>query len=345
VITVGVIGYGYWGPNLVRNFAEVPGGRVGFVADLRSARLAQVTARYPTAKVSTDYRDVIKDPSVDAVAIATPVSSHFDLAIEALRAGKHVMVEKPMTSTSEQSLTLIEEAEKRGLVLMVDHTFVYTNAVMKMRELTQSGDLGEIYYYDSVRINLGLFQHDVNVLWDLAVHDLSIMDYVLSRMPISVSATGLAHVPGQPANIAYMTMFFEGRMIAHVHVNWLAPVKVRRTLLGGSRRMILFDDLEASEKIKVYDRGISLNPSQENVYQMLIGYRSGDMWAPQLGITEALQTEARHFIDCIEHRKTPTTDGQAGLRVVRLLEAATLSLSRQGTLVSLDSLRSLGTPS
>jgi predicted dehydrogenase len=251
----------------------------------------------------------------------------------ALRAGKHVLVEKPMTATSEQSMTLIDEAEKRGLVLMVDHTFVYTSAVARMRELTQNGELGEIYYYDSVRINLGLFQHDVNVLWDLAVHDLSIMDYVLAQTPVAVSATGLAHVPGQPENIAYMTMFFGGRLIAHVHVNWLAPVKVRRTLLGGSRRMIVFDDLEASEKIKVYDRGISVNPSQENVYQMLVGYRSGDMWAPQLGITEALHTEAKHFLHCIENKKTPTTDGHAGLRVVRLLEAATRSMAQQGALV------------
>ena len=335
MITVGVIGYGYWGPNLVRNFAETPGARVGFVTDKRTERLSHVRARYPATKVSTDYRDLITDPGVDAVAIATPVSSHFDLAMEALRAGKHVLVEKPITSTSEQATALIAEADKRGLVLMVDHTFVYTNAVGKMRELTQAGDLGEIYYYDSVRINLGLFQHDVNVLWDLAVHDLSIMDFVLGLSPVAVSATGLAHVPGQPENIAYMTMFFDGRLIAHVHVNWLAPVKVRRTLLGGSRRMILFDDLEVSEKIKVYDRGISVNPSQENVYQMLIGYRAGDMWAPQLGITEALQTEARHFIDCIEHRKTPTTDGQAGLRVVRLLEAATRSMAQQGALVPL----------
>jgi predicted dehydrogenase len=336
MITVGVIGYGYWGPNLVRNFAEVPGGRVGFVTDMRDARLSQVRTRYPAVKASTDYRDVINDTSVDAVAIATPVSTHFDLAMAALRAGKHVLVEKPMTSTSEQSIALIEEADKRGLVLMVDHTFVYTTAVAKIHELVQNGDLGEIYYYDSVRINLGLFQHDVNVLWDLAVHDLSIMDYVLAgQTPVSVSATGLAHVPGQPENIAYMTMFFDGRLIAHVHVNWLAPVKVRRTLLGGSRRMIVFDDLETSEKIKVYDRGISLNPSQENVYQMLIGYRAGDMWAPQLGLAEALQTEARHFIDCIESRKTPTTDGRAGLRVVRLLEAATRSMSQQGALVPL----------
>jgi predicted dehydrogenase len=335
MITVGVIGYGYWGPNLVRNFSEAPGGRVGFVTDIRAERLPQITARYPGMKVSVDSRDLLRDPAVDAVVVATPVSTHFDLAMAALRAGKHVLVEKPMTATSDQSLALIDEAEKRGLVLMVDHTFVYTNAVRKIRELTQGGDLGDIYYYDSVRINLGLFQHDVNVLWDLAVHDLSIMDFVLGQTPVSVSATGLAHVSGQPENIAYMTMFFEGRLIAHVHVNWLAPVKVRRTLLGGSRRMIVFDDLEASEKIKVYDRGISVNPSQENVYQMLIGYRAGDMWAPQLGVTEALQTEARHFIDCIANRKRPITDGHAGLRVVRLLEAATHSMSNHGRLVPL----------
>jgi predicted dehydrogenase len=335
VITVGVIGYGYWGPNLVRNFAEAPDGRVGFVTDVRAERLSQVPTRYPGAKVSADYRDLLKDPAVDAVVVATPVSTHFDLAMAALRAGKHVLVEKPMTATSEQSLALIDEAEKRGLVLMVDHTFVYTNAVRKIRELTQGGDIGEIYYYDSVRINLGLFQHDVNVLWDLAVHDLSIMDYVLGQTPLSVSATGLSHVNGEPENIAYMTMFFDGKLIAHVHVNWLAPVKVRRTLLGGSRRMIVFDDLEASEKIKVYDRGISVNPSPENVYQMLIGYRAGDMWAPQLPLGEALQAEARHFIECIEQRRTPTTDGQAGLRVVRLLEAATLSMAQRGALVPL----------
>src|SRR5581483_8191947 len=228
VITIGVIGYGYWGPNLVRNFAETPGARVGFVTDLRPERLAQVTARYPATKVSTDYRDLLNDASIDAVVIATPVSSHFDLGMAALRAGKHVLIEKPITASVEQAEILIAEAAKRKLVLMVDHTFVYTNAVVKIRELVEQGDLGEVYYYDSVRINLGLFQHDVNVLWDLAVHDLSIMDFVLNQSPVAVSATGLSHVPGQPENIAYMTMLFEGRLIAHLHVNWLAPVKVRR---------------------------------------------------------------------------------------------------------------------
>ncbi|MEQ1572691.1 MAG: Gfo/Idh/MocA family oxidoreductase [Vicinamibacterales bacterium] len=335
MITVGVIGYGYWGPNLVRNFAEAPGARVGFVTDLRAERLSQVSARYPSVKVSTDHRDLLADPGIDAVAIATPVSTHFELGMAALRAGKHLLIEKPMASSSAQARALIDEAGRRRLVLMVDHTFVYTSAVGKMRELTQSGELGDIYYYDSVRINLGLFQHDVNVLWDLAVHDLSIMDFVLMREPLSVSATGLAHVAGKPENIAYMTMFFDGALIAHVHANWLAPVKVRRTLLGGSRRMIVFDDLEASEKIKVYDRGISLNPSPESVYQMLVGYRAGDMWAPHLPLGEALQVEARHFVECIDQSIAPRTDGHAGLRVVRLLEAASQSMAQQGRPVSI----------
>ena len=319
----------------MRNFAETPGVRVGYVTDLRPERLAAVAARYPSVKTSTSHADLIADASVDAVIIATPVSTHFELALAALEAGKHVLVEKPLTSASEDALRLIDAAARRNLVLMVDHTFVYTGAVMKMRELTAAGDLGDVYYYDSVRINLGLFQHDVNVLWDLAVHDLSIMDYVLNVQPVAVSATGLSHVAGEPQNIASMTMFFDGPLIAHVHANWLAPVKVRRTLLGGSRRMIVFDDLEASEKIKVYDRGISLNPSPENVYQMQVGYRAGDMWAPQLAVREALATEAAHFVQCVTERRTPTTDGHAGLRVVRLLEAASESMRRQGNLVTL----------
>jgi len=337
VIGVGVIGYGYWGPNIVRNFAELATARVTVVCDRLPERLAAVERRYPGARVTTDAAALIADPAVDAVAIATPVQQHFDLAMMALRAGKHVLVEKPIASSSEQAARLIEEAARRRLVLMVDHTFVYTSAVRTMRELVQAGDLGDLYYYDSVRINLGLFQHDVNVLWDLAVHDLSIMDHVLRRQPTAVSATGLAHVPGQPENIAYMTMFFDGPLIAHVHVNWLAPVKVRRTLLGGSRRMVLFDDLEGGEKLKIYDKGISVNPSPENVYEMLVGYRTGDMRAPKLDVTEALSVEAAHFVDCITEGRTPTTDGEAGLRVVRLLEAATESMAGRGQLVTLDS--------
>jgi predicted dehydrogenase len=336
MIGIGVIGYGYWGPNLVRNFADLATARVAAVCDTRRERLAAVERRYPGVHATTDPAALIADPAVDAVAVATPVQYHFELAMAALRAGKHVLVEKPIASTSDEARRLVDEAARRRLTLMVDHTFVYTGAVTKMRELTQAGELGEIYYYDSVRINLGLFQHDVNVLWDLAVHDLSIMDYVLQRQPTAVSATGLAHVPGQPENIAYMTIFFDGPLIAHVHANWLAPVKVRRTLLGGSRRMIVFDDLEASEKIKVYDRGISVDPSPQNVYQMLVGYRTGDMWAPKLAVTEALAVEAAHFVDCVAHATRPLTDGEAGVRVVRLLEAATESMMNQGRLVALD---------
>ena len=336
MIRVGVIGYGYWGPNLVRNFAETDGACVAWVADSRQDRLAAALARYPGIRVATDYREMLDDPTVDAVAIAIPVSSHFEVGMAALAAGKHILLEKPLAATSNEALQLIAAAEARGLVLMVDHTFVFTPAVQKIRELTRNGDLGDIYYYDSVRINLGLFQRDVNVLWDLAVHDLAIMDFVLGCQPVSVSAAGLAHVPGEPENIAYMTMFFAGSLIAHVHANWLAPVKVRRTLLGGSRRMVMFDDLETSEKIKVYDRGISLNPSPENVYQMLIGYRTGDMWSPQLALREALHVEAAHFTECIRDGRTPVTDGQAGLRVVRLLEAATQSMHSRGAMVALD---------
>jgi predicted dehydrogenase len=330
MIRVGVIGYGYWGPNLVRNFADQVDATVVVVCDHRSDRLTLAQRRYPAIRVTTDPLELIADPAVDAVAIATPVALHFELAMAALRAGKHVLVEKPIASTSDEAQQLIDEAARRRLVLMVDHTFVYTGAVQKMRELVVTGELGDINYYDSVRINLGLFQHDVDVLWDLAVHDLSIMDFVLPQQPIAVSATGLAHVPGRPANIAYMTMFFDGPLIAHVHASWLAPVKVRRTLLGGNRRMILFDDLETGEKIKVYDSGISVDPNPENVYQMLIGYRTGDMWAPKLAVTEALHVEAKHFVECVTKGTMPQSDGEAGLRVVRLLESASASLQQQG---------------
>jgi predicted dehydrogenase len=336
-IKIGVIGYGYWGPNLVRSFADLPGAEVIAVSDFQVNRLAKVQSRYPAIQLTTNSQDLLADPSIDAIAIATPVSTHYDLALAALQAGKHVLVEKPMTVSSHQAIRLIDEAQKRNLVLMVDHTFVYTGAVRKMQELVATKVIGDIYYYDSVRVNLGLFQHDVNVIWDLAVHDLSIMDYVLPSKPYAVSATGMSHISSEPENIAYLTLFFENNLIAHIHVNWLAPVKVRRTILGGSQKMICYDDLEPSEKIKVYDRGITVNDSPENVYQMLVGYRTGDMWSPKLDMTEALQTEALHFIDCIRQGNPPITDGAVGLRVVKILEAATQSLKQQGRLIELDS--------
>jgi predicted dehydrogenase len=336
MINIGIIGYGYWGPNLVRNFSEIPGVNIKTVSDFKPELLAKVQARYPKINITRDCRDIFTDPQIDAVAIATPVSTHFDLALAALQAGKHVLVEKPMTVSSEQAIRLIDEAEKRNLVLMVDHTFVYTGAVRKMRDLVVSKTLGDIYYYDSVRVNLGLFQHDVNVIWDLAVHDLSIMNYVLPSQPYAVSATGVSHVPGEPENIAYLTLFFQSNLIAHIHVNWLAPVKVRRTLIGGSEKMIVFDDLEPSEKLKIYDKGITVNGNTESLYQMLIGYRTGDMWSPKLDMTEALRLEGLHFIDCITKGERPITDGEAGLRVVKILEAATQSMKNQGQLVELD---------
>ncbi len=345
MIGVAVVGYGYWGPNLVRNFWSVPGATLVSVCDKRIERLASVTAQFPAVEVTAEYDDVLKDPRVNVVAVATPVSSHYDLALRALKAGKHVFIEKPMTATSEQAQALLDEADRRGLIIGVDHTFVYTGAVRKMRELVANESLGDIYYYDSVRVNLGLFQHDVNVIWDLAVHDLSIMDYVLPQKPVAVSATGVGHVAGEPENIAYMTLFFENNLIAHLHVNWLAPVKVRRTLLGGSRKMIVYDDLEPSEKIKVYDKGITVNGNGtgngngEKIYQMLVGYRTGDMWAPQLDMTEALSLELRQFIKSVEQRTAPLTDGQAGLRVVRVLEAATRSLAQRGRVVELETLK------
>lgn len=335
MINIGVIGYGYWGPNLVRNFIEMPGVQVKTVSDFNPELLAKAQARYPVIQVTKDCRDIFTDPQIDAVAIATPVSTHFELALAALQAGKHVLVEKPMTTTSEQAKRLIEEAEKRNLVLMVDHTFVYTGAVRKMHDLIATNSLGDIYYYDSVRVNLGLFQHDVNVIWDLAVHDLSIMNYVLPCQPYAVSATGISHVPGEPENLAYLTLFFEKNLIAHINVNWLAPVKIRRTLIGGSQRMIVYDDLEPSEKLKIYDKGITVNGNSESVYQMMIGYRTGDMWSPKLDVAEALKTEGLHFIDCIQKGDRPLTDGEAGLRIVKILEAATQSLKKQGQLIEL----------
>ena len=335
-VRLGVIGYGYWGPNLVRNFAEYPGSQVTRIADRRQDRLTPVARRYPEVVTTTDFRDLLKDPAIDAIVICTPISTHFDLALAALRAGKHVLCEKTLTATSEQTQRLIDEAARRRLVLMVDHTFVYTGAVQKIKEVVNAGRLGRLYYYDSVRVNLGLFQHDVDVLWDLAVHDLSIMDHILGEKPTAVAATGISNVPGRPINTGYLTCFFESNLLAHFHVNWLAPVKIRRTLIGGDAQMIVYDDLEPSEKVKIYDRGITVDTPSEAVYELMVGYRIGDMWAPQVSLTEALRVETQHFVECIRNGQKPITDGESGLRVVRILEAATESLGKRGQPVELS---------
>ncbi len=328
MIRVGVIGYGYWGPNLVRNFADAAGSQVTMVSDLSADRLAKAARRYPAVRVTRDHRELIEHTTVDLVVIATPVSTHFDLAMQALRAGKHVLVEKPLAATSEQGLRLMEEAERRRLTLAVDHTFVYTGAVRKIRELVTGGAIGEIDYYDSVRVNLGLFQHDVNVIWDLAPHDLSIMSYLIKAKPEAVSASGQVHLNGFE-DLAYMTVFFSDKIIAHINVNWLSPVKVRTTLIGGEKKMVVWNDLDADEKVKVYDKGVAIK-NGEGVHELLVSYRSGDMWAPKVEQTEALASEARYFVDCVQRNRTPFNDGEAGLGFVKILEAADQSLQAKG---------------
>jgi predicted dehydrogenase len=333
MIKIGIIGYGYWGPNLVRNFAETPGTAVAAVADLNPKQLELVSRRYPAVKVTTDFQDLLRDPSIDAIAVATPVSTHFELGMAVLRAGKHLWIEKPMTETSLQARQLIDEADRRNLVLLVDHTFIYTGAVRKMGEIIRSGDLGRVYYYDSVRVNLGLFQRDVSVISDLAVHDFSILDYLLGEHPVAASASGINHFPGTPENLAYVTLFYDSGTIAHANVNWLAPVKVRQILIGGSKKMITYDDLQPSEKIKVYDKGVSFTDDPQQIQEMRVGYRTGDMWAPKVSGAEALQVESEHFVDCIKNKKVPETDGQLGLRVVELIEATSSSMRGKGETV------------
>ena len=330
MIKVGVIGYGYWGPNVARCFSQVEDVQLAAIADFRAEALAKAHASHPGARVISDFSDIIDDPSIDAVAIVTPVGTHFELALSALRAGKHVWLEKPMCERSDQAIQLIDEAARRRRVLLVDHTFIYTPAVRKIHDLVESGAVGDLYYYDSVRVNLGLFQRDVNVIWDLAVHDFSILDHLIGQQPVAVSANGASPVRGTPESIAYITVFFGSGMIAHLNVNWMAPVKVRQTLIGGSQKMIVFDDLEPSEKIKVYDKGVFLDGSPEQVRQLLVNYRIGDMWSPHLSTKEALRTEAEHFAQCIATGSAPMTDGAMGLRVVEMIEAASASMRQRG---------------
>ena len=333
MLRLGVIGYGYWGPNVVRNFAMQSECRVTMICDGDPTARARALKHYPSARIVADAAEVLKSPELDAVAVVTPVSSHYELARRALENGKHVFIEKPFTATSEQAEDLIERAEREKLLIMVDHTFLFTGAVRKMKELIDQNVLGRLYYYDSTRVNLGLFQHDVNVVWDLAPHDLSIMDYLIGLDPERVVATGQAHLNGLE-DIAYVTLFFPNRVTAHINVNWLSPVKVRTTLIGGERKMLVWNDVEPTEKIKVYDKGVELG-TREGIYELLINYRSGDMWAPRVEQTEALQLETRYFLDCVASGERPFNDGHAGLRVVRMLEAIQKSLNRGGEPVSL----------
>jgi predicted dehydrogenase len=341
MINIGIAGYGYWGPNLVRNFSEVTGIKVAAVADLDNRKLEAVARRYPAVKTTRDFQDLVRDPEIDAIAIATPVSTHFELGMAALKAGKHLWLEKPMTETSLQAQKLVDEANKRELTFLAGHTFIYTGAVRKMKEIVTSGDLGRTYYYDSTRVNLGLFQRDVSVIADLAVHDFSILDFLLNEHPVAVSASGINHFPGSPENLAFITLFYDSGMIAHINVSWLAPVKVRQVLLGGSKKMITYDDLEPSEKVKVYDKGVSFTDDPQQIHEMRVGYRTGDMWAPKLDSAEALRVQGEHFAECIDTGKTPQTDGHLGLRVVEVIEASTSSMRGRGETVYIPRRRTL----
>jgi predicted dehydrogenase len=334
MINVGVIGYGYWGPNIVRNLESLDEARVAAIADPSASARARASKAHPHIRVSIDPMEVITSPEIDAIAVITPVWTHFELAKAALDNDKSIFVEKPFTSTVAQAEELVNIAARKNLVVMVDHTFLFTPAVKKIKQLVDDGSLGKLYYYDSTRVNLGLFQHDVNVLWDLAPHDLSIVDYLIGTEPSGIVATGQKHLNGVE-DVAYMTLYFPDNVIAHINVNWLSPVKVRTTLIGGTKKMLVWNDLEADEKLRVYDKGVQVT-SREGVYDLLVNYRSGDMWVPKLEHAEALRLELAYFLDCVAHSDTPFNDGMAGLRVVRMLEAATESLRSYSATVSID---------
>jgi len=337
-VKVGVIGCGYWGPNLLRNLAENESAELRWICDLDTRRLAAMGRRYPAAEQTADCNLLFADPALDAVVIATPVWTHFSFAQAALEAGKHVLVEKPLTANVGEAEQLVELAERNGLTLMVDHTFVYTGAVRKIREMVASGELGDLLYFDATRINLGLFQDDINVVWDLAPHDFSIMDFVIARQPEAVTATGSCHIKKGIENIAYVMLRFPDEFIAHFHFNWLSPVKIRHTLIAGSRKMVVYDDIEPTEKVRVYDSGVTTTQKEDQLaqldreaaYRTLVSYRTGDVWVPKLDTTEALRYVCEEFLAAITEKRPPLTDGNAGVRVVRLLDAAQRSINQGG---------------
>ena len=332
---VGVIGLGYWGPNLVRNFLAHSDVAKVIVCDAREDRLKFIKEKFPAVELAKDCK-ALAESNVDIIVIATPVDTHFDLAKKALEAGKHIWVEKPFTSTSREAEELIEIAESRNLKIFVDHTFIYNSAVQKIKELVDSGELGNVLYFDSERINLGLFQRDVNVVWDLAPHDLSIMNYLLSNHKVkALCANGIANFNGKE-NLAHLCVYFEDNCFAHFHVNWVSPVKIRRIIVGGDKKMLVYDDMENLEKIKVYNSGVEFN-STETIHEALVQYRIGDMFSPKINQVEALALGAKEFINAINENRQPLTSGINGLNVVKLLEASDRSIKNQGELVEIDS--------
>jgi predicted dehydrogenase len=334
MINLGVIGYGYWGPNVSRNFNNCIGAKLATICDLNENRLKLAKSNFPFIKLSSDPQDLLNSDEIHAVAIVTPVFSHYELAKAALENGKHVFVEKPFTSNAKQAEELINLAHKKNLIVMVDHTFLFTGAVRKIREIIDSQELGSLFFYDSTRVNLGLFQHDINVVWDLAPHDFSIMNYLINKNPVAISAQGTEHFGTGIEDVAYIAAHFENGFIAHFHCNWLSPVKIRKTLISGDKKMLVWDDLASDEKIKIYDRGVEFK-SAEGIHKLLVSYRSGDMYAPQINNTEALHAEAQYFLECVENNVEPFNNGEAGLKVVKMLEATNKSLKNGGGKVKL----------
>lgn len=344
-IGVGLVGYGYWGPNLARNFSRQDNCTLVAICDLDQNRLDHASKDYPNTQVTNTYQDILSNPDIHSVLIATPVFSHHPLVMAALGAGKDVFVEKPLAASMSEGREMVDEAEKTGRVLAVDHTFLFTGAVRKAKELIDSGEIGELVYIDSVRVNLGIFQHDVNVIFDLAPHDISITTYLIDRDPEYIQAVGKSYASDEIESVAYAHFEYADGMINHGHFSWLSPVKVRRTLITGTKKMILYDDMEPSEKIKVYDQGIiknnldidvegKLNPDLKRSVQ--IDYRIGDMLAPKLDKSEALDVEAKHFLECVRNRSQPLSDGKFGLRVLRQIEGCLLSLKQNGKRIRLD---------
>ncbi len=334
-LRVGLIGYGYWGPNLARNFNYNPDCRLVRIADLDEKRRQLAQEHYPSCEVVSDGQLITRAKDIDVVAVATPVFTHLKLTRDALEHGKHVLVEKPIASSAKEALEIHELAERKRLVVMVDHTFLFTDAVIKIKELIDNNELGDLYYYDSVRVNLGLFQHDVNVIWDLAVHDLAIMDFLLGPRARAVSAVGSEHFGRTFVDVAYLTVYYDNNLIAHFHVNWLSPVKIRKTIVGASKKMLVWNHLEPEETIKVYDKGVEIK-TKDVVYSALPEYRIGAMYSPVIKRTEALKTEISYFLNCIKSSTRPHNDALAGMRVVKILEAADRSLKGQGAPIALD---------
>jgi predicted dehydrogenase len=335
MIKIGLIGYGYWGPNLARNFNNNPDLDLKAICDFSPDRLQAAGNLFPQARLLNRSEEMFKMNGLDAIAVATPVSTHFELAKKALMVGKHLWLEKPMTEKVQQAEELIELAEKKGRVMIVDHTFIYTGAVRKIKEIIDKGELGDMIYYDSIRVNLGLFQQDVDVIWDLAPHDISIMDYLMPFKKRTVSATGSHYYGNNIIPKALLTIYMENGVVAHINVSWVSPVKIRQTLIGGSAKMILYDDNQPSEKIKIYDKGVDFYETKEKLYHMKVQYRVGDMYAPKIDDLEALAVETKHFVECINANQRPITDGKAGLEVVKILVASKESLAGNGAPVEL----------